>query len=303
MKKEQILKPCVNKEHGLFIAHARAMRYSFKTLSLHTYCLNYFYQYIESRGIVGWTRVTRQHLLDYLGYMQKKGLSKASMAVFLRPVRLFFRYLEEQQKIFINPAKDLSFKAEVRLPTVLSEEEVRRMLDAPDTGRARGVRDKAFMELAYSTGMRRAELIQLDLADINTEDASVRFVGKGGKERVLPIGKSAMRWLNEYVSKARVELLEGSENKALWVKQGGGRLNYDCVQCLLTLHKKKACITRKVSCHDFRRAFATHMLQHGAGPVDVQHLLGHADLHHLRSYLCLTIADLKKIHSASVVGK
>jgi len=282
---KKTFRPCRNSEHGLFIEHLAARKYSWRTQRLASYCLDDFDAYLKKKNIRDHNQVKKQLVLDYLQQLRDRGLKEVSIEIFFRPVKLFFDYLEEKQQVFVNPAADIHIKVPNKIPSVLSEEVIRKLLNAPDLGKPKGVRDRAFMELAYNTGMRREELIRLDLTDINMQEASVRVLGKGQKERILPIGKSAIHWLNEYITKARVELLEESENKALWVKRGGGRINYECAQSLINLSKERAGITRKIGCHDFRRAFATHLLQHGAGPIDVQHLLGHASLHHLRNYL------------------
>jgi integrase/recombinase XerD len=301
---KKTFRPCRNEEHRLFVEHLMAKKFSWRTQRLSSYCLDDFGEYLKGLRINHYSQVTKQVLLDYLRELKEhRHYKDTSIEIFFRPVKLFFDYLEEQQKIFINPAKEITLRIPRRLPVVVTEEEIGKMLNSPDIGSPKGVRDRAFMEVLYSTGMRREEIIQLNLADINHQDLTVRVIGKGSKERVLPIGKTAMHWLNEYINKARVELLEGSENKALWIRKGGGRINYESVQAIINIYKAKSGITRKLTCHDFRRAFATHMLRHGASPIDVQLLLGHADLHHLRNYLQLTIADLKKIHEESRVGQ
>jgi len=302
-KRVMILKPCEDGEHGLFIEQLKTLKYSLTTQCMYTFCLNYFNRYLKGRNITGHIRVTKQVMLDYIQNMRNSGFADASVEIYFRPVRLFFGFLEERQKVFVNPAAGIQIKTPKLLPSVASEEEMNLMITAPDTRKPVGVRDRAFMELLYSTGMRRQEIIQLDLTDLNMQEATVRVLGKGDRERLLPIGKNAMRWLQEYISKARPVLLEESESRALWVKHGGGRINYECVQSIVALSRKRAGMKRKIVCHDFRRAFATHMLQHGAHPVDIQQLLGHVDLSHLRNYLRLTVADLKKMHSESRVGE
>lgn len=293
----------ITEQHGLFIEELKARKYSAKTLSLYGHGLDRFEAYLKAKGIREHVDVTRQDVLAYVQELRDRGYKAASVRSYLTAVTLFFGYLEERQKLFVNPAGGLTLKAPDKLPVVPSREDILKMLEAPNTGRATGVRDRAFLELAYSTGMRRAELIGLQVADVNLAEASVRVLGKGQKERILPIGRSALHWLGEYIHRARVELLAESENKALWIRKGGGRISYEAVQAIISRSRKKAGIARTLSCHDFRRAFATHMLQNGAHPVDIQHLLGHADLSKLRHYLRLTALDLKKMHAESRPGQ
>ena len=302
-RKVKILKQCGNEEHRLFIEHLKALKYSYMSLRLYSYCLDQFDSHTKAAGVSDHAQITKQLILDYLKNLKGRGFSEASRGIYYRPLLRFFAYLEERQKIFLNPTMGISLITPCKLPVVASESEISKMLEAPDTEKPKGLRDKAFLELLYSTGMRREEIISLNLSDINMDEATVRVVGKGEKERILPIGKSALHWLAKYIKTARVELMEEAESKALWVKHGGGRIGYDFVQAMINQCRDKAGIKRKLACHDFRRAFATHMLQRGASPVDVQHLLGHADFSHLRKYLRLTIADLKNVHSESRVSQ
>ena len=203
----------------------------------------------------------------------------------------------------MNPTSGIMIKVPKNLPAVPDEGDIEKLINACTTKTPCGIRDRAFLELLYSTVMRREEMIRLELQDIDLKEATVRVMGKGLKERILPIGQGAMHWLGEYINNARCKLCSSGDEKGLWVTRGVRRVLYNWIPFILRKYAKLSGITTKITCHDFRRAFATHMLRNGAGVVDVQQLLGHSDLSHLRHYLRLTIVDLKKMHTESRLGK
>ena len=235
----------------------------------------------------------------------ERRFAPSSLEIYLRTVRQFFRWLEETQRLFVNPAAGLVIpKPPRRLMPVPSEAEVRRLLAQPDIGTALGQRDRALLETAYSTGARREELARLSIFDVNLEAKTIRVLGKGSKERVLPLGRAAAMWLGKYLRGARVRLLRGDlDQAALWVDRDGGKLEYAAMQQLVRHHADAAKVRTRISMHSLRRACATHMLRRGAHPLQLQMLLGHATTKTLSQYLRATITELRKTHARSKVGK
>ncbi len=179
---------------------------------------------------------------------------------------------------------------------------MKKLLNSPDVTTELGIRDRAIMESAYSTGMRLEELSSLNIFSFNLRNGSVRVFGKGGKERTLPLGKHACSWIGKYL-KIRDRLLNGNiDEKAFWVSKYSTGMKKCSVGRVFSLHSKQAEI-ENISVHAVRRACATHMLRNGAHPVQIQMLLGHASLRTLSHYLKMTITELQETHKRSTPGR
>jgi len=166
------------------------------------------------------------------------------------------------------------------------------------------VRDRALIETAYATGARREELARLTVLDVDLDNQRLRVLGKGSKERVLPLGKQAVQWLQRYIRESRQKLLkEKLDEPALWIDLHGKPLAYEAFQQILTRHSYAAAIRPAISAHALRRACATHMLKNGAHPLQLQMLLGHATLKTLSQYLRLTVVELQQTHQQSNPGQ
>ena len=222
----------------------------------------------------------------------------------MRAVRTFFKYLHEKQRIFLNPADGLIVGTPDRmLQRVPTEDEVRKLLSQPDTAKPEGIRNRAILEVAYSAGLRRNELAAMRLEDVSPDVTSLRVHGKGGKERVVPLGRRAGIWLRKYLKEVRPVLLSGNDTDALWLKRPGRPLGDEGIAMMARHCTASAGIKPPLTLHSLRRACATHMLQNGAHPIQIQMLLGHASMYHLSQYLKLTIAELKDAHSKSNPGQ
>jgi site-specific recombinase XerD len=256
--------------------------------------------------------LTADDLLAWRGALAARGLAAATLDIYLRAVRTWFAWLEERGALFLNPAAGLVLpKVAWRLLPVPSTAELRRLLAAPNAATPFGVRDRALLETAYATGARREELVTLDATAVDLVNATVRVVGKGRRERVLPLTRPAVAWLNRYTTRARPVLLKGKldavagralDELALWIDKDGARLSPHGLDVLVKKHATAAKL-RGVTPHTLRRACATHLLQGGAHPVFVQQLLGHATMQHLAHYLRMTIAELKATHARSKPGR
>lgn len=293
----------VNEETRLFFQSLEDRKCNRKSLSIYRSTMGYFVEWLASRNVRSFTQVNRQQLTDYMSYLNKRLKSAVSREVYFRVVKLLFSYLEERQLIFINPADGLGFRVSPKLKAAPTVAAIRALIDAVDISTPAGVRNRAMLEVLYGTGVRREELCRMNIEDLNIDDQTLKVLGKGAKERLLPVGASLVEWLKQYLGAARPALMQEAQSSAMWVVQGGGRIGYEAIQGIIRLCREKVPECGNITAHDFRRAFATHMLQNGASPVDIQALLGHSSLKHLSRYLRLSIVDLRKMHKASRVGQ
>ncbi|MBF0433418.1 MAG: tyrosine-type recombinase/integrase [Fibrobacteria bacterium] len=282
-----------------------AKNYSKQSISGYGNALKYFGRYLSESGTNQVSDVTYEHLCLYRQYLQEKGLALATVDVYLRSIRGLFNYLEKTGQIFLNPVDKLTTPNYKRgLMPVPSEKEVKLLLMQPDQATKTGIRDRAIIEMLYSSGARLSELTGMDTWHVNIRQGCARIFGKGKKERIVPLGKQAVLWIKIYLKDARPQLRNiRLDERALWLGGRGGRLHPQIIQRLLQEYSLKAKISPTITVHSLRRACATHMLQNGAHPVQIQLLLGHATLETLGQYLEATIVDLHKMHKSSRPGK
>ncbi|MBI2876132.1 MAG: site-specific tyrosine recombinase XerD [Candidatus Tectomicrobia bacterium] len=223
--------------------------------------------------------VDRPEILDYLSRLQQQGLSQASLAQHLAALRAFFRFLVAEGRLSRDPTADLESPALNRkLPKVLSNEEVAALLEQPDPRTPLGQRDAAMLELLYATGLRVSELISLSLNDLNLEAGYLRSRGKGGKERLVPLGELASLKVRDYLEGARAQLVRAPQDPRLFVNHRGKGLTRQGFWKLIKAYARKAGISGEISPHCLRHSFATHLLEGGADLRSVQKMLGHADI-------------------------
>lgn len=218
----------------------------------------------------------------------------------LGTVKDFFAHLVKSNHLPANPASELEMpRPEKRLPQEsLSLQEVKQVLNVPDTGDPLGLRDRAILETFYSTGMRRGELAKLEIHDLNRERQTFRLrQGKGHKDRVVPVGSRALKWLERYLDETRPKLLLDPHERALFVTSYGEAFNPDVLSRMVTKFIKQAEIERPGSCHILRHSCATHMLEGGADIRFIQQLLGHEKLETTAIYTHVSIEQLKAVHS------
>jgi len=256
-----------------------------------------FFDFLRAKDISSLKEVDRLTLRDYLSHLMKQGLVKASIARKLSAIRSFYRYLLREGVISTSPAATTSSpKLDKRLPSFLTIEEVKRLLEAPDLSTPQGQRDRALLELLYASGLRVSELAQLNLEQINLDTHEIRVWGKGAKERVVLMGKPAAEALATYISQGRPKLLGKKRSSALLLNRYGGRLPERRIQRILEKYARLAGISRKVHPHLLRHTFATHLLDGGADLRVVQELLGHADLSSTQIYTHVTKSQAKKVY-------
>ena len=223
--------------------------------------------------------VDRGTIVLYLSRLQANGLSSRSLARHLVSLRQVFRYLVGERIIVNDPVEEVeSWRPEKGLPRYLHEEEVRRLLEQPNTTTLEGLRDLAMLELLYATGLRVSELVALSLNDINLDRNFVRTIGKGKKERFIPLGDYASEALRRYLSEARGALLRGRSSPYCFVSRRGRLLSRQGFWKRLKAYARQAGLSPEVSPHHLRHSFATHLLEHGADLRTVQEMLGHANI-------------------------
>lgn len=240
----------------------------------------------------------RRHLEAFVRELMEQGQAPRSVARAVATLRGFYRYLVISRRLPENPADDLHPpRAWAPLPEFLSIEEVDRLLQAPDVTTPRGLRDRAFIELLYATGLRVSELVALKITDLNLEAGFLTTMGKGSRERLVPIGDEAVRWVGRYLRDARPTLLGRRASVRLFVNaKSGGSLTRVGVWKILKGYATALGLGRRISPHVLRHSFATHLLEHGADLRAIQMMLGHADLSTTQIYTHVLEARLRAVY-------
>lgn len=284
---------------SVYTGYLKVKHYSQATIAHYTQHLKDLFVYLDRNGIADITRVTNDMLTTYLAGLMDLPLATATVALKLRAAKRFFAWLEETNHILINPAEYLKEpKKETRLPrTVLTESEARKILDQPNLSTMTGIRDRAILEVLYSTGIRLEELVGLTIYDVDLQGGQLRInKGKGAKDRVVPLGRHATRLLKEYISRIRPR---SARNRSLFLNRSGEPLSKQMVRIMIRNHAKDAGIAKKVTPHTFRHTFATTLVRNGADIVAVSKMLGHARLSNTQIYTRVAGMEVKKTHAAS----
>ena len=271
---------------------------SANTLLAYRHDLEAFAAWLAARGrsLEGADRAT---ILDYLADGLRAGKSARSAARLLSCLRNFYRHLLREGRIAADPTLQVQSPRIGRaLPRSLGEEDVDRLLAAPDAGTAIGLRDRAMLELLYACGLRVSELVTLELGRVNLGQGVVRIMGKGSRERLVPVGDEALAWLGRYLREARPQLVPEGSSTMLFPGRGGAALTRQAFWHRIKQHAAAAGITKPLSPHTLRHAFATHLLNHGADLRVVQMLLGHSDLSTTQIYTHVARERLKQLHAA-----
>ena len=291
-----------------YLESIQVKNYSPNTVKLHRSNVGMFIQWCEDRAVLRPSEVTKPIVERYQRwlYHYRKGngkpLSFRTQSHRLSSVRTFFRWLARQNLILYNPAADIELpKVEHRLPRqILTASEVEAILSQPDITTAFGLRDRAILETLYSTGMRRSELVGLELPDVDVERGVVLIRrGKGNKDRMVPIGDRALAWLDKYLVDVRPSLVTPASGHALFVGRFGESLGGDWLSQRVRKYVEAAEIGKGGACHLFRHTAATLMLENGADIRFIQEMLGHAKLDTTQIYTQVSIRALKEIHTAT----
>ncbi len=254
-------------------------------------------EFCEQRQLHEWARLDHAHIRDYAAQEHRRGINPRSVQRRLSAVRSFFEYLQREKLVLKNPAQGVRApKMAKRLPTTLDADQMARLLEFRVSD-SLSSRDKAIMELFYSSGLRLAELVALDLPDLDLKDATVRVLGKGSKERIVPVGRMAIAAVNRWLVE-RAALLKGA-HAALFVARGGKRLGARAIQLRVEGWARKQGIETRVHPHMFRHSFASHLLESSHDLRGVQELLGHSDIGTTQIYTHLDFQHLAKVYDAA----
>ena len=268
--------------------------YSDHTCEAYALDLAEFLEFVEDQDSYD---LSTQKLRNYLTYLYELKRERTTVARKLAALRSFFRYLEKRDLFQDNPMVDIKTpKKGHYLPQFLYPGDIEKHLDTPDLTKPIGMRDRAILELFYSSGLRLSELVNLNLSDIDWDIGYLKIRGKGNKERITPIGYYACTYLEDYLTFARDTLLKKNSTEAVFVSNRGSRINGRTVEYMVDKYVQKAGLNSGISPHSLRHTFATHMLENGADIRSVQELLGHENISTTQIYTHLSRSRLREVY-------
>ena len=268
------------------------------TLEAYRRDLSQFATWLEAQQPKALISADQADIQSYLGYQFRKKTRATSVARLLSALKRFYRYCLRQGRVKADPTLRIdSPKLPRGLPKSLTEEDVENLLAAPRADKALGLRDKAMLETLYAAGLRVSELVALKLGQVSQDMGVVRVVGKGSKERLVPLGEEAIAWIRQYLKESRPELLGGRAADDLFVTARGSAMTRQMFWHLLRRYAAQAGLKKSISPHTLRHAFATHLLNHGADLRVVQLLLGHSDISTTQIYTHVARERLKQLHA------
>jgi integrase/recombinase XerD len=293
--------PTLDQAIQQFLDHLRVEReLSVNTVAAYGHDLAEFARFAAGRPIADATAVRPMDVLDYLVALTESGLSARSQARALVALRQWFRFLREERLCQTDPTEDIDLPRFGRkLPSFLTLEEVDRLLAAPDAKTPRGLRDAAMLETLYATGLRVSELVKLRLGDVNLDAGYLVAFGKGKKQRLVPLGESAIASLRRYLESSRLHFLKGggkASEDSLFLTRLRRRMTRQGFWKILLGIAKAAGITKAISPHKLRHSFATHLVERGADLRSVQAMLGHADIGTTEIYTHLSRAHVRGVY-------
>lgn len=267
------------------------------TLDSYSRDLLRYHDFLKQNGFDNITKTDTALILKHMIALRNGGLGPRSRARHLVSIRGFYRFLFNEKIIKNDPSRLVDLpKLSLKLPDVLAVDEVSRLLNTPDTGKPLGARDAAMLELLYAAGLRVSELVNLKLQDISLEAGFVRVMGKGSKERIVPIGQHAKTKIEAYMANYRGPALKNKLSPYLFIARAGKPISRQGFWKLLRRYADLARIHKKISPHSLRHSFATHLLEGGADLRAVQVMLGHVDISTTQIYTHVTRKHLKELH-------
>lgn len=268
------------------------------TLASYHSDLEQFLDYLSKAGITSLKDSNRGLIVAYLMHLKKQGRSPATVSQHLAAIRSFYQFLLREGILGADPTATLESPRQIkRLPQVLTVQEVELLLKQPQPKTPCGLRDKAMLELLYASGLRVSELVALNVDQVNLKEEYVRCMGKGSRERVIPVGSIACFHLQNYLQYGRGKLLKDKREKALFLNHQGKRLSRQGCWKIIKAYAKAAGLSSNITPHTLRHSFATHLLENGADLRSVQELLGHADISTTQIYTHLTQKKIREIYN------
>lgn len=288
------MRELLNRYHRYLLIEKGA---SGNTLEAYGRDLKRYLTFLEQKGISDARSVAPQTVVDFLVQIKSEGLSANSMNRALAALRGFYNYLLQERVLEESPLTHIELaKVWMRLPDTVSREEMNRILSGPDNSTPSGLRDRAMLELLYATGLRVSELISLSMNSINWQVGFLAVMGKGGKERVVPVGRTAYDAVRRYVDEARPKFARSKTTEVLFLNRFGRAFTRQGLWKIIVGYAQKAGLQKNVHPHTFRHSFASHLLEGGADLRAVQVMLGHSDISTTQVYTHVTRERLKEIH-------
>lgn len=267
------------------------------TRSAYGHDLERFLLFLQRRSVSSMNALTRKQVLDYLMWEKDEGLGANSLSRRLVAIRVFLRYLQQEGLLTANVTEAMdSPKLWKILPSTLSVREVERLLEAPKLDTGLGLRDRALLETLYGTGLRVSEVAGLRLTDLHFDARYLRCLGKGNKERVVPLGGATAAFLRRYLEELRPRLLRGGDHPAVFLSNRGRPLSRKTIWRMIRRCATQAGITKRVSPHTLRHSFASHLLANDAPLRVIQEMLGHADIATTQIYTHVDSSRLRSVH-------
>ncbi|KRQ86813.1 Tyrosine recombinase XerD [Caloramator mitchellensis] len=282
---------------GNFIDYLKKQRLSQNTLESYARDIKNFLQYLN-RNNINFLEVKKSNIIAYFLNLQKDGRATSSISRNLASIRAFYRMLLKMDLISYDPTIELeSPKIEKKLPTILSVEQVEGLLSMPNTNEPKGARDKAMLEVLYATGIRVSELVSLKLDDINLNLGYLRC--NGNKERIIPLGKIAIKVLENYINNFRKKFVSNSSNEYLFLNHHGEGMTRQGFWKILKYYAKKAGIQQEITPNIIRHSFAAHLMENGADLKSLQELLGHSDISTTQIYAEISKTKISEVYKKS----
>ncbi|MFA5093050.1 MAG: site-specific tyrosine recombinase XerD [Candidatus Omnitrophota bacterium] len=259
--------------------------------------LNIYLDFMTKRGINALSKVSRNDIVEFMHSEKDKGVSPTSISRRLAAIRMFHRFLSRERVLKNDPTTLIeSPRLWKKIPDTLSLNEVEALISQPDPRDHQGARDKAILETLYATGMRVSEICGLKTNNVNLDIGFLRCIGKGNKERIIPLGKKAIHSINRYLEFARQYFLKKKTGENLFISRSGAKLSRQSIWKLIKRYAKEAKIKKPIKVHTLRHSFATHLLERGADLRSVQEMLGHSNISTTQIYTHIDKERLKSIH-------
>lgn len=288
-----------------FKEYMETKEFSPRTIESYLDQLKFFFSYLETTPVKDISEITRETIHNYQMYLyyQKDGerpLALGTQYSRITALRTFFRYLLHENLILYDPTQEIELpKRRKNLPSnIMTKKEVFKILSKPDPDTPLGLRDRAILEVLYSTGIRNSELRNLTIYDVDITNGDLRVVkGKNAKDRVIPLGEIAGGYVEEYINHARPKLTKDPAQKILFLTKNGRPINHTNLIWLIKKYVRKAKLNKPITTHSFRHTMATHLLKNRAPIRHIQAILGHRSLETTQIYTKVEVTDLKKVHS------